>query len=140
MDLAWTFTSGGTTLAGGADVAINVDGKTEALFGLANIIFTPFATDTTEDGTFTPLIGGGIGFVDWETKINSLTSGGTTLTVNGKDDGTDFIKAIIAGLEYNHSNNIALAFKYQHYWTDTAKNGFDDVEADSVVGSLRFRF
>ena len=140
MDLAWTFTSGGTTLAGGTDVAIDVDGETDALFGLANIIFTPFATDTTEDGTFTPLIGGGIGFVDWETKINSLTSGGTTLTVNSKEDGTDFLAAIIAGLEYNHSNNIALAFKYHHYWANTGQNGVDDVEADSVVGSLRFRF
>jgi len=70
----------------------------------------------------------------------TFTSGGTTLTVNSKEDGTDFLAAIIAGLEYNHSNNIALAFKYHHYWANTGQNGVDDVEADSVVGSLRFRF
>ena len=88
----------------------NVDGEIDALTVSANVILTPFGPGTLNNDLpfldllpldkFTPFIGGGIGFVDWEDKINSVTAGGTTLTVDGKESETDFQAAILAGLGF----------------------------------------
>ena len=133
---AITFTSGGTTLAtvGGS---VNVIGEVKALTGTTNLLFTPFGS---KFGGVTPFIGGGIGFVDWEVNIDSISAGGTTLVINGQETDTDFLSAIIAGLEYDHSDNIVLAIEYRHAWADTGKGGVDDAEADNMVGSFRYRF
>ena len=120
-DAAWTFTSGGTTLTGAAGVEAEVDGEVEALYGLANVILTPFGSQSFGDTKLTPLIGGGIGFVDWDDEIKSISSAGTTLTVNAKESDTDFLSVVMAGLEYDYSQNMSLTIKYRHFWADTGK-------------------
>ena len=139
-DAAWTFTSGGTTLTGAAGVEAEVDGEVEALYGLANVILTPFGSQSFGDTKLTPLIGGGIGFVDWDDEIKSISSAGTTLTVNAKESDTDFLSVIMAGLEYDYSENMSLAIKFRHFWAYTGKNGVEDADADNLLGSLRFKF
>jgi len=133
-----TYTSGGTSLAvtGSADVA----GQVEALYGLTNVILTPLGSKSVGNGKLTPLIGGGIGFVDWEDTITSISSGGTTLTVSGKESSTDFASNIIAGLEYSQNENLSIGFRYRHAWINSGKKGVDDSEADNIVGTLTYRF
>ncbi len=149
-----TLTSGGNTLAtvGGAAA---LSGEIETLNGLASVIFTPSASgirDTISKvpfldlldglplGNFTPLVGGGIGFSDWESKINSATTSGGTLTINGEESDTDFLAAALVGLEYNVGQNLTAAVTYRHLWIDSGKNGVDDAEADNVSASLAYRF
>ena len=149
-----TLTSGGNTLAsvGGE---LNVDGEIETLYGLASVIFTPSASgirdtlskvpflDLLNDlplGNFTPLVGGGIGFADWEDKVKSATTSAGTLTINGEESDTDFLAAVLAGLEYNVGQNLTAKVTYRHIWVDSGKNGFDDAEADNVSASLAWLF
>tara|TARA_Y100001934_G_C12164269_1_gene683475 strand:- start:44 stop:904 length:861 start_codon:yes stop_codon:yes gene_type:complete len=134
-----TFTYSGTTLAtvGGS---VDVKGQVEALYGLTNIIFTPFGSESVGNGKLTPLIGGGIGFVDWEDTIDSISAGGTTLTVSGKESSTDFASNLTAGLEYSQSENLSIGFRYRHVWINSGKGGVDDSEADNIVGTLTYRF
>ena len=149
-----TFTSGGTTLSSvGGELAL--DGEVRSTYGLASVIFTPSASGIRDAisevpflnllnnlplGNFTPLVGGGIGFADWEAKLNSATDGTTTLTINGEEDDTDFLAAALVGLEYNVGQNLTAKVTYRHLWVDSGKNGYDDAEADNVIGSLAYRF
>ena len=119
---------------------LKVDGEVEALYGLANVILTPLGSQFFEGTKLTPLVGGGIGFVDWDEEIKSISSAGTTLTVNAKESDTDFLSVIMAGLEYDYSENMSLTIKYRHFWLDTGKNGVEDAEADNLLGNLRFKF
>ena len=149
-----TFTSGGNTLAsvGGE---LNVDGEIETLYGLASVIFTPSASgirdtlskvpflDLLNDlplGNFTPLVGGGIGFADWEDKVKSATTSAGTLPINGEESDTDFLAAVLAGLEYNVGQNLTAKVTYRHIWVDSGKGGVDDAEADNVSASLAYLF
>ena len=135
-----TFTSGGSTLTKTGSGTIDVSGQVEALYGLTNVILTPLGSKSFGNGKLTPLIGGGIGFVDWEDTINSLSSGGTTLTVNGEESATDFASNITAGLEYSQSENLSIGFRYRHVWINSGKNGVEDSEADNIAGTLTYRF
>ena len=112
----------------------------EALYGLANVILTPLGSQVFEGTKLTPLVGGGIGFVDWDDEIKSISSAGTTLTVNAKESDTDLLTVIMLGLEYDYSENMSLAIKFRHFWAYTGKNGVEDAEADNLLGSLRFKF
>ena len=144
-----TFTSGGNTLAsvGGE---LDVDGEIETLYGLASVIFTPSASGLEgipflhllSDllGNFTPLVGGGIGFADWEDNIKSASTSAGTLTINGEESDTDFLAAVLAGLEYNVGQNLTAKVTYRHIWVDSGKGGVDDAEADNVSASLAWLF
>jgi len=120
--------------------SVDVSGEVEALYGLTNVILTPLGSKSFGNGKITPLIGGGIGFVDWEDTIKSISSGGTTLTVNGKESATDFASNITAGLEYSQNENLSVGIKYRHVWIDSGKGGVDDSEADNIAGTLTYRF
>jgi opacity protein-like surface antigen len=144
-----TLTSGGNTLASvGGEV--NVDGEVETLYGLASVIFTP-STSGLEGipflgllndllGNFTPLVGGGIGFADWEDKVKSATTSAGTLIINGEESDTDFLAAVLAGLEYNVGQDLTAKVTYRHIWVDSGKGGVDDAEADNVSASLAYLF
>ena len=144
-----TLTSGGNTLASvGGEV--NVDGEVETLYGLASVIFTP-STSGLEGipflgllndllGNFTPLVGGGIGFADWEDKIKSASTSAGTLIINGEESDTDFLAAVLAGLEYNVGQDLTAKVTYRHIWVDSGKGGVDDAEADNVSASLAYLF
>ena len=149
-----TLTSGGNTLATvGGEAALN--GEVETLYGLASVIFTPSASgirdtlskvpflDLLNDlplGNFTPLVGGGIGFADWEDNIKSASTSAGTLTINGEASDTDFLAAVLAGLEYNVGQNLTAKVTYRHIWVDSGKGGVDDAEADNVSASLAYLF
>ena len=124
----------------------NVDGEIDALTVSANVILTPFGPGTLNNDLpflellpldqVTPLIGGGIGFVDWEDEIKTVGAH----TVNSKEDDTDLLVSIMAGLEYTSSQQVTWAIKYRHAWADTGKNGVEDAEADNITGSLSYSF
>ena len=124
----------------------SVNGEIDALTVSANVILTPFGPGTLNNDLpflellpldqVTPLIGGGIGFVDWESKINSIA----TQAIDGREDDTDLLVSIMAGLEYTSSQQVTWAIKYRHTWTDTGKNGVEDAEADNITGSLSYSF
>ena len=142
-----TYTSGGSSVTGTGEV--DVKGEIDAYYGLASVLVTPFGPGTLNDLPFlellpldkvTPFIGGGIGFVDWEDKIDSITAGGTTLTVNGKESETDFQAAILAGLDFDLKQDLRASVKYRHVWVDSGQKGVDDAEADNITGSLSYRF
>jgi opacity protein-like surface antigen len=144
-------TTGGTiTNSAGAAVTYttgnySVSGEIDALTVSTNVILTPFGPVTLNGLPFlellpldqvTPLIGGGIGFVDWESKINTID----TQAITGKEEDTDLLVSIMAGLEYTSSQQVTWAIKYRHSWTDTGKNGVEDAEADNVSASLAWLF
>ena len=146
-----TLTAGGNTLA----CECSVDGEVESIYGLASVIFTPSASgirdtlskvpflDLLNDlplGNFTPLVGGGIGFADWEDKVKSATTSAGTLPINGEESDTDFLAAVLAGLEYNVGQNLTAKVTYRHIWVDSGKGGVDDAEADNVSASLAWLF
>ena len=149
-----TLTSGGNTLATvGGEAALS--GEVETLTGLASVIFTPSASgirdtlskvpflDLLNDlplGNFTPLVGGGIGFADWEDNIKSASTSAGTLTINGEESDTDFLAAVLAGLEYNVGQNLTAQVTYRHLWIDSGADGVDDAEADNVSASLAWLF
>lgn len=135
-----TYTSGGNTLTKTGSGSVDISGQVKALYGMTNILLTPLGSSSFGKGKITPLFGGGIGFVDWEDKINSISDGGTTLTVNGKESATDFASNIVAGLEYSQNENLSLGIRYRHAWIDSGKGGVDDSEADNIVGTLTYRF
>ena len=141
MDYDKVNVSAGDITVAGATVTYaageyEVSGEIDALTVSTNVIFTPVGNKTLFGGSVTPLVGGGIGFVDWESKINSIA----TQAVDGKEDDTDFLASIMAGLEYTTSQHVTWAIKYRHLWADTGKNGLDDAEADNIVANLKIAF
>jgi opacity protein-like surface antigen len=118
------------------DGAYDINGQIDSLAVLTNVIFTPLGNKTLFGMSITPLIGGGIGFVDWETTVNSVDA----QAVNGKEDDTDFLASIMTGLEYTSSQQLTWAIKYKHMWADTGDKGVDDTEADSIVANLKIAF
>ncbi len=133
-----TYTSGGSTLTGTGSVDVN--GEVKTFTGIGSVLFTPFGSTTVGGGSLTPLFGGGIGFVNWEDSIDSISSGGTTLSVNSKVEHTDAVYNITAGLEYNQSQNLFLGFRYRHLWADTGRLGVENAEVDNITANLTYRF
>ena len=134
--------SGGTITPGGAATVTyaageyNVNGEIDALTLLANVILTPLGNKTLLGASVTPLVGAGIGFVDWESEIKTID----TQTIDGKEDDTDLLVSIMAGLEYTSSQQVTWAIKYRHAWADTGKNGVEDAEADNIIANLKIAF
>ena len=78
----------------------------------------------------------GIGFVDWESEIKTID----TQTIDGKEDDTDLLVSIMAGLEYTSSQQVTWAIKYRHMWADSGINGVEDAEADNIMANLKIAF
>ena len=136
-----TLTAGGSTftVSGEADV----DGSVEAAYGLANFILTPFGSVKDEflGTSFTPLVGVGFGLTSWEDDIYMISSGeGTTLLVDGEESDTDFLSAVMLGLEYDASESVSWTVKYRHFWANSGKNGVEDSEGENLVANVRISF
>ena len=134
LDYDGSFTTAGTTTTFSGET--DVSGEIDALTVLTNVILTPLGNKTLFGVSVTPLVGAGIGIVDWESKINSIS----TQTIDGKEDDTDLLVSIMAGLEYTSSQQVTWAIKYRHMWAETGKNGVDDAEADNIVANLKIAF
>jgi len=63
-----------------------------------------------------------------------------TLTVGSSEDNTDLLVNAVAGFEYELVDNITADLRYRYFWVDSGRNGFEDGEAHSVNGSLRYSF
>jgi len=136
VNQAITFTAGGASLAvAGGSGSVDLDGDVSATTGVANII-----ADIPTGGFITPYIGAGAGLVAWKAKLNSISSGGSTLIVNGEDDGTDLTANLIAGLNFNFSEKVNGGIRYKYIWTDTGTSVLDDVTAHALQASLTFHF
>jgi len=135
-------TTGGTiTNSAGAAVTYttgnySVSGEIDALTVSTNVILTPLGNKNLFGVSITPLVGAGIGIVDWEDDIKTVG----THTVNSKEDDTDLLVSIMAGLEYTSSQWVTWAIHYRHAWVDSGKNGVDDAEADNVMANIKIAF
>jgi len=131
-----TYTPSGAATVTYAAGAYNVNGEIDALTVSTNVILTPLGNKTLLGVSVTPLVGVGIGFVDWEDELKSVD----TQTVNGTEEDTDLLVSIMAGLEYTSSQQVTWAIKYRHSWADTGKDGVDDAEMDNIVANLKIAF
>ena len=131
-------TSSGTTTSIAGEAGLT--GEIDAFTALANVILTPLGNKTLFGASVTPLVGAGIGFVDWEDEITGIIVNGVTTAASGKSDGTDLLVSIMAGLEYASSQQVTWAIKYRHGWADTGKNGVEDVEFDNISANLKIAF
>ena len=118
----------------------SVNGEIDALTVSTNVILTPLGNKTLFGASVTPLVGAGIGFVDWEDEITGITVNGVTTAASGKAEDTDLLVSVMAGLEYTSSQQVTWAIKYRHAWADTGKNGTDDAETDNIVANLKIAF
>ena len=131
-----TSASSTTSITGEAGITGDIDTFT----ALANVILTPLGNKTLFGASVTPLVGAGIGFVDWEDEITGITINGVTTAVSGKAEDTDLLVSIMAGLEYTSSQQVTWAIKYGHMWLNNGKNGVEDAEADNIVANLKIAF
>ena len=134
MDLSGSVTYGGSTVAYGGEA--DLTGDIDALHFLTNVILTPLGNKTLFGASVTPLVGAGVGFFDYESKITAIG----TQTATSEVSNTDLLVSIMAGLEYASSQQVTWAIKYRHAWADTGKNGVDDAEADNIVANLKIAF
>ena len=132
----FTSASSTTSVTGEAELT----GEIDAVTASANVILTPLGNKTLFGASVTPLVGAGIGFVDWEDEITYITINGVSTAVTSKAEDTDLLVSIMAGLEYTSSQQVTWAIKYRHVWADTGKNGTDDAEADNIVANLKIAF
>ena len=114
----------------------DISGEIDALSVSTNVILTPLGNKNLFGASVTPLVGAGIGFVDWESEIKTID----TQTIDGKEDDTDLLVSIMAGLEYTSSQQVTWAIKYQHGWAATGKNGVEDAESDNIIANLKIAF
>jgi opacity protein-like surface antigen len=130
-----TNTSDGSTyvVAGEADIVGGITARNV----LTNIILTPFGNKTLLGVSVTPMFGGGIGLVDWDSIISSVD---TLTVVDAQESETDFLATAMVGLEYTNSQQVTWAIKYRHMWTDTGKDGLENAEADNIVANLKIAF
>lgn len=135
FDAAVTFSSAGTNLAITAGGVADLDGDVNAVNGKVNLLFHPFSNDK-----FTPYVGGGLGFVSWEANLDSVTFNGTTLNVNGSEDGTDLSAEMILGVNADISDSITIGGRYTYLWTDTGTAFTDDVTAHMAQLSVGIKF
>lgn len=103
-------------LAGSA--AASVNGSTDTETVLVNAIVTPFGRST-----FTPYIGGGPGFTNHDSTINSISAFGATVPVKATNSAFDFAANAVAGLDWAGSNIWSLGVRYRFLWVDLSSVG-----------------
>jgi opacity protein-like surface antigen len=97
-------TSAGTTTSIPGEAGLT--GDIDTFTALANVILTPLGNKTIFGASVTPLVGAGIGFVDWEDEITGIVINGVTTAASGKADDTDLLVSIMTGLEYTSSQQV----------------------------------
>ena len=69
--------------------------------------------------SFSPYIGGGIGFARTSSHINSLNDGVTTLTVDSNDSKTVFAADALVGFDVPVAKGFSLGGRYQYLWINS---------------------
>ena len=134
INFSGDLTYGATTVTYTGEADIN--GDLEALHLLTNVILTPLGNKTLFGASVTPLVGAGVGFFSYESKITSI---GTQAT-NSETSATDFLASIMTGLEYASSQQVTWAIKYRHSWVDSGKDGAEDAAIDSIGANVNIAF
>lgn len=125
-----------TASVGGNSVTVSgsapVDGDVTMVSGLANLLVTPLGRQT-----FSPYVGGGIGFVHIKDEINSI--GGDT-SVQGSETATEMAADFLAGFDYALGQSAGVGGQYRYFWADSGSNGVDDATAHTflLTGKLAF--
>ena len=127
-----TSASSTTSITGEAGIT----GEIDAFTALANVILTPLGNKTLFGASVTPLVGAGIGFFDYESKITAIGTQTATSVVSS----TDFLVSIIAGLEYASSQQVTWAIKYRHGWIDSGRDGAEDSAIDNIGAHVNIAF
>ncbi len=131
INISGNVTYGGSTVAYGGEA--DLKGDIDALHFLTNVILTPLGN---KEASVTPLVGAGIGFFDYESKITSIG----TLATNSESSSTDFLASIMAGLEYTSSQQVTWAIKYRRSWLDSGRDGAEDAAIDSIGANVNIAF
>lgn len=106
-----TLTGGGLSGSG----CVNVNGHVNAIVGLANAIVTPLGNKD-----ISPYLGGGIGFANTNSTINSLSSGGVTVADNTNNSETNLALDAIAGVNFRIADHFSLGGRYQYLWVNSS--------------------
>jgi opacity protein-like surface antigen len=139
--LTGTFTVPGVGTATGS---AGLSGDVSTFFGFGNVILSPWTTPNWH-----PYFGGGIGFADTETKLNSVfVSGAGSVAVGSKQTEADFAANALAGLDYNFPGGIAIGARYRFVWVNTAATSSSggitvhngDLMAHVITANLSVRF
>ena len=106
----------GTITAGGTSSGkININGDVTAWVGFVNAIIAPWGRDG-----FSPYVGGGIGFANYDNKINTISNAAFgTLAVNSSQSTTDFAANVILGFDYPVSDAFSLGARYRFVWINS---------------------
>lgn len=98
--------------------AASVNGSTDTETVLANAIVTPFGRST-----FTPYIGGGVGFTNHDSTVNSISALGVTIPVNASSSALDLAANAIVGIDWAGSDRWSLGARYRFLWVDLSSVG-----------------
>jgi opacity protein-like surface antigen len=123
----------------GVAVAAPINGSLTTVFGFANLIVTPLG-----HSSFSPYIGGGIGFASIDDTINSV--GGVGIASSGRE--TDFAANLILGLDFAVADRWSVGARYRFIWINTASSAtsggintsIDDLTAHVITATGTFHF
>ena len=140
--LSGTLTVGATTATG----SIGIDGTVDTVSGIANAIVTPWGRAGFSG--FVPYAGGGLGFANSSTKINSVTVNGATYSVNSSRSDTNLAADAIVGFDYAASDRFSIGGRYRFAWVNSGRSfssgGLTETTGDSYshtfVANLAYHF
>lgn len=124
-DFKARFYIGGSPVGG----SVAVNGHVSTWTGLADLILTPWGYRSV----WSPYVGGGIGFANWDETINSIGP----LYVDTSTSNTDFAANAVVGIDYVVNLDTTLGIRYQFLWVNsgqtTTSGGLTDKIDDATV-------
>jgi opacity protein-like surface antigen len=123
----------------GVSVSAAIDGRVNTVLAFANAIVTPIGRSG-----FSPYIGGGLGLVNFDEKVNTI--GG--LAVNTTSNETDVAANLIVGFDFPVSNRWSVGGRYRFVWVNTSSTSTsggittkqDDLTAHLLTATATFHF
>lgn len=119
------FYVGGSPVGG----SVPINGHVTSWTGLADIILTPWV----HRSDWSPYVGGGIGFANWDEAINSIGP----LYINTSASNTDFAANAVVGVDYALNFDTTLGVRYQFLWVNsgqtTTSGGLTDKIEDAEI-------
>lgn len=122
--------------------SFSIKGHADTYTFLANAIVSPFGRAGWNG--FSLYIGGGAGFTTFDSQLDSISSGGTTASVNESHSETDFAANAIVGVDYAVTPQISIGGRYQFLWVSLgniipgATNG--DFTGHMLTANLTYHF
>jgi opacity protein-like surface antigen len=98
--------------------SLSVNGHVDTETFLANAIWRPLGRSN-----FTPYIGAGLGFTNFDVTINSLSGGGATAAVNSSSSEADLAVDALVGFDWTATDHWTLGGRYRFLWVNTSSVG-----------------